>query len=505
MRNLVPAICLITGIAIQSYYSSVQAQNVGMGTLSPQARLHIKGANNVSQLLIDADTIQSNTNPLIRLRKEDGTDLMWIHADHVSNLFIGLNAGRVNNPATGINNTFLGGDAGFSNTTGYENSAGGKSALYSNVSGADNTAFGYTALQDCTTGSFNTAFGSEALNNNSTGNSNTAVGYRSQFNGSGNNNTSVGRVTLLFNASGNYNTAVGDAALRVNSTGQENTAVGGQAMEDNTEGSSNTAIGYRAIQRNIGGDYNTATGFNALSQNTYGAGNMANGYEALRNNTTGIQNTAVGNESLRNTPASTGNTAVGFLAGNMFNNGNYNTFVGTFADATAISYTNSTCVGGYTSITSSNQVRIGSGVTSIGGPQNWTNTSDGRIKLNLRADVPGLSFINLLKPVTYTKSLALENEITGRTTDQALTTDNAYEKTRYSGFIAQEVEHAAQMIGYDFSGVDLPQNEKSLYGLRYAEFVVPLVKAVQELSAENMELKRRIEKLEELMKANTKE
>jgi hypothetical protein len=36
-----------------------------------------------------------------------------------------------------------------------------------------------------------------------------------------------------------------------------------------------------------------------------------------------------------------------------------------------------------------------------------------------------------------------------------------------------------------FSGVDKPQNKYSLYGLRYAEFVVPLVKAVQELSKMN--------------------
>lgn len=33
--------------------------------------------------------------------------------------------------------------------------------------------------------------------------------------------------------------------------------------------------------------------------------------------------------------------------------------------------------------------------------------------------------------------------------------------------------------GYDFSGVDKPEDANGLYGLRYAEFVVPLVKAVQ--------------------------
>ena len=54
------------------------------------------------------------------------------------------------------------------------------------------------------------------------------------------------------------------------------------------------------------------------------------------------------------------------------------------------------------------------------------------------------------------------------------------EKVVQSGFIAQEVEQAAREQGYDFSGVDLPKNENDFYGLRYAEFVVPLVRAVQE-------------------------
>jgi len=44
-------------------------------------------------------------------------------------------------------------------------------------------------------------------------------------------------------------------------------------------------------------------------------------------------------------------------------------------------------------------------------------------------------------------------------------------------------------LNYDFSGVDIAKDDKDLYGLRYAEFVVPLVKAVQELSTQNDELK----------------
>ena len=50
-------------------------------------------------------------------------------------------------------------------------------------------------------------------------------------------------------------------------------------------------------------------------------------------------------------------------------------------------------------------------------------------------------------------------------------------------------------------GVDAPQNEHDLYGLRYAEFVVPLVKAVQELAAEVATLKKENDELRKLVQA----
>jgi hypothetical protein len=59
----------------------------------------------------------------------------------------------------------------------------------------------------------------------------------------------------------------------------------------------------------------------------------------------------------------------------------------------------------------------------------------------------------------------------------------------YTGFIAQDVEAAAKKLNYDFSGVYHPQNDKDLYGLSYADFVVPLVRSVQELVQQNDSLK----------------
>ena len=76
----------------------------------------------------------------------------------------------------------------------------------------------------------------------------------------------------------------------------------------------------------------------------------------------------------------------------------------------------------------------------------------------------------------------------------------------WTGFIAQEVETAAKATGFDFSGVDKPRNEFGVYGLRYAEFVVPLVKAMQEqqqmiveLKNQNSELQNEIAELKRLV------
>ena len=71
----------------------------------------------------------------------------------------------------------------------------------------------------------------------------------------------------------------------------------------------------------------------------------------------------------------------------------------------------------------------------------------------------------------------------------------------------QEVEVVAKELGYSFSGVDAPENGTDLYGLRYAEFVVPLVKAAQEqnelivrLQKEIAALKIQGKKIEQLEK-----
>ncbi len=184
---------LVTGFIFLSF--SLAAQNIGIGAITPTAKLHIKGTADTTQLLIDAYSTQSNSKPLIKLRNSSGAELMRIHSDDTSNLFIGRNAGIVNDPFNGNYNTFIGSNAGYSNTTGGSNTACGKSALYSNTTGLENTANGIFSLSSNTSGFRNTAIGTTSLATNTTGNQNTAVGA----------------FALWKNETANYNTAFGSS------------------------------------------------------------------------------------------------------------------------------------------------------------------------------------------------------------------------------------------------------------------------------------------------------
>ena len=353
------------------------------------------------------------------------------------------------------------------------NTANGGSALYSNTTGYHNTANGSSALQSNTTGNDNTANGFQALYSNTTGNDNTANGFQAlYFNTTGSNNTANGSYALISNTTGGYNTANGSSALQSNTTGFRNTANGSSALQSNTTGSNNTANGFQALYFNTTGSNNTANGSYALISNTTGYDNTANGVGALISNTTGGYNTANGRAALSSNTTGFRNTALGYSANVSSNN-----------------LSNATAIGNGAIVSASDRVRIGnSSVSRIEGQVAWTSVSDGRIKENVQEAVPGLSFISQLRPVTYTLNTRKQDDITMQAMPDSIKERRMLSDADYlesssivrTGFIAQEVEAAAQKVGFDFDGVSTPENETDLYGIRYAEFVVPLVKAMQE-------------------------
>lgn len=120
------------------------------------------------------------------------------------------------------------------------------------------------------------------------------------------------------------------------------------------------------------------------------------------------------------------------------------------------------------------------------------NTSDAREKTSIQDADLGLSFINSLRPVSY-KWIVGDNEVipTGDLLNPQVT-PRPGRRTHY-GLIAQEVQTA--LAGKDFGGFVYDQ-EQDQYGLRYDQFIAPLIKAVQELSSEVETLRARIATLE---------
>jgi trimeric autotransporter adhesin len=313
--------------------------------------------------------------------------------------------------------------------------------------------------------------------------------------------------TFLGYKSGNANTGIdnqgfGYEALLSNTSGTNNNAFGYKALLSNTTGYDNDAHGYEALQNNVGGAENVAMGYWSLPDNTSGNNNTAIGYEALLLNTTASKSTAVGSYAMYNNTASS-NTATGYEAGYTNTTGVGNTYLGYDADASGVNYGNSVALGNGTSITANNQVNIGNtSVTTIQGQVNYTTYSDRRIKTNIQNNVPGLAFINKLHPVTYNLNIHQQNTLLGLV-DSISNNNTDYWNHKYdienivfTGLIAQQVDSAANQVGYNFSGIQRPSAGNPLYGLKYSEFVVPLIQAVQQLSASKDSMRTKLDSVQ---------
>ena len=329
----------------------------------------------------------------------------------------------------------------------------------------------------------------------------------------------IGTISVLA-VPGLSNLFVGKDAGRVN-YGFSNTISGHEAGFNDTTGYQNSFFGHAAGYSNAQGVNNSFFGQIAGAQNTEGNNNSFFGQACGPSNTTGYQNSFFGqgagasnNEGNDNcffglqagfyNSSGSENSFFGREAGYTNSTGSNNTIFGFFANVFSSALTNATAIGDHAVVDASNKVRIGNtSVTSIGGQVGWSTFSDGRFKLQVQEDVQGLAFIKKLRTVSYQVDLTVlsnyysagKSELTKSSFLPQNTNSLSPEFVRQSGFIAQEVEQAANELGFSFSGIDKPQNEKALYGLRYGDFVVPLVKAIQEQQAIIDEQNKKIEML----------
>jgi hypothetical protein len=133
------------------------------------------------------------------------------------------------------------------------------------------------------------------------------------------------------------------------------------------------------------------------------------------------------------------------------------------------------------------------------------------------AGIPGLAFIEKLRPVTYQFDARkfdehllqnMPDSIRQRRIEKQVQSKS---NTRVqTGFLAQEVEQACKDLDFEFSGLHIPAGATDNYGLSYGSFVPLLVKGMQEqqglidaLQAENVALKARLDTQSALLRQIT--
>jgi hypothetical protein len=132
------------------------------------------------------------------------------------------------------------------------------------------------------------------------------------------------------------------------------------------------------------------------------------------------------------------------------------------------------------------------GTNDFDSDANWSRSSDRRKKRNIHDQNLGLDFINDLRTVRF--QWKPSNEFPKEWNDYS-EKNNMNTDVIMHGFIAQEVKEALDKHATDndknFSG--WKEGEDGMQHTSREMFVIPLIKAVQELSAEVKELKTKLE------------
>lgn len=293
--------------------------------------------------------------------------------------------------------------------------------------------------------------------------------------------------------SADYNVFLGQDAGDAITTGGSNIAIGAFALSAVSTNPQNTAVGYAALQQATG-QKNTAVGSMSMqSAVVSGSENSGLGVDSLKYLSSGQKNAGFGNLTLYSINTGSWNASIGYRAGYSNTSGGQNVYVGAYAGGTATD-SNQMSFGYNAQSGGANTIQMGNSSISTADIQvSWTVASDERVKDNITDTAIGLDFINALRPVTFTKIHPADypTEIRedrykqgGADYDEETEAPIKGEfdtTTVHDGLIAQEVKATMDSLGVDFSG--WKEKADGRQGIQYEALVMPLIKAVQELSA----------------------
>ena len=428
-------------------------------------------------------------------------------------VYIGTQAGAA--VTTGTNNTAIGTNAADGFDTETHNLAIGTAALGGSVAGGEyNVAVGNYSLDALTSGDFNVAVGYDAGTGLTTGGRNIAIGYQAMADAavtgtssvyigyhagkavtSADSNVVIGHRTALSLTTQTDSVFIGEGAALDKTTGSNCVFMGHNAGCDHDTESNNLAIGSAALGGPIaGGEYNVAIGNDAGGKLTSGEQNVIIGYQTGEDLTTAQQCTLVGRHAGVNVTTGQENTCFGDRAGETITTGANNIILGPSADTPAADTANAIVIG--SNITgAANDFTFGKYGNTVANDFDtdnaWTQSSDVRKKKNIKDAVLGLDFVNDLRPVTYEwrPSYDFPKDFKEYNKENQMTLD-----TTMHGLVAQEVKEALDKTGVERFG-GWKEDKDGCQRISKEMFVFPLIKAVQELSAQVTTLQDEINNL----------
>ena len=124
--------------------------------------------------------------------------------------------------------------------------------------------------------------------------------------------------------------------------------------------------------------------------------------------------------------------------------------------------------------------------------RSWTQSSDERLKTDIQDEYLGLDFINEIRPVIF--KWKPSNEIPQELTNYYREENVRDTETVQHGLIAQNVRTALDKFNdTSFPGWDV--EDDGTQGVGAGAFVIPLIKAVQELSQQLKDVKAELAEL----------
>jgi hypothetical protein len=462
-----------------------------------------------------------------------GTESGYFNSSGFNNVFIGYRNGY--NNTSGNNNTFIGTESGYSNTYGYYNVFLGNLSGRSNTSGTQNVMIGHQAGKASVDGNYNVFIGQSAAEISASGDGNVCLGMFSgnQMNGAS-WNTYLGAYTGMWNSTGGSNVAVGTSAGYYNTTGSQNTYIGGAAGAIHSSGNKNVYLGNQTGYNQVTGTSNLFLGAEAGYNSTTVSGNIFVGYQAgysetnsnrlyIENSSADKNNALIYGEFDTKKLTINGSLGIGktspvtkldLTGGNwdVFNgegdfrigDGTYRFKIGVSNSGggagdvrlTAHGGTNRLILGGggkdILLVTNAHVMPWNDNFSTLGASTNrWSavysvngtiQTSDARLKTNIRDIGYGLETILKLNPVSFTWK------------------DDSQNIPRL-GLIAQDVKKVLGEV------VDTGSDQAQTLGINYSEIVPVLIKGIQEqqsqidsVKLENLQLKSNNEVLIEQIK-----